>query len=47
MALDADVNVNFYPWGAADTATLTWATAASAYGAVLPTGMAEVQPCGP
>ena len=48
VALDADVNVNFYPWGAADTATLDLGNGSETRTvAVLPTGLAEVQPCGP
>jgi type IV fimbrial biogenesis protein FimT len=46
VQLDADYTVNFYPWGAADTSTLTLDTGAEARRVlVLPTGIAEVQHC--
>jgi type II secretion system protein H len=44
VELDADYTINFFPWGAADTSTLTLDTGAETRVVqVLPTGIAEVQ----
>lgn len=48
VALDADHTINFYPWGAADAATLTLDNGTERYNVlVLPTGIAEVEACSP
>jgi len=48
VALDVDVSVNFYPWGAADAAVLTLDNGSESYNVtVLPTGIAEVAACTP
>jgi len=48
VSLTADVTVNFYPWGSADAATLTLDNGNEMrLIQVLPTGLAEVETCGP
>ena len=48
VMLDAAVSVNFYPWGAADTATMNLSNGTTARNVlVLPTGMSEVESCDP
>lgn len=44
VSLTANINVNFYPWGAADSVTLTLDNGSQTRSIiVLPTGLAEVQ----
>lgn len=48
VTLDVAVSVNFYPWGAADAVTMNLSNGTAARDVlVLPTGMSEVQTCGP
>jgi len=48
VALGADVTVNFFPWGAADAVTMNVSNGTTSRDVlVLPTGIAEVQACGP
>lgn len=48
VSLDAPVTINFYPWGAADAVTMNLSNSVTARNVVvLPTGMSEVQSCGP
>lgn len=48
VTLDAEYNIDFFPWGAADSATMNLCNGTTSRAVVvLPTGLSEVQTCGP